>query len=207
MRLSTMPRVSFAGSCQLVNGSGVDTTNLNWSAVTDAAAGDYVTNTQKDPFGYYLSAQGSAEAVAYWALNRSTAVYATTVGANCPLVSMDTNGITTMPAVYAQAYQGDNGKRYVDSIKLYEAITTRAFAVDEPIDFTALVELDASGARSLYFIGPKNGGLEIEHLRREITVITPPSPLGQNLLGKKAGHRWTAALGGSIVKYRIVSMS
>jgi hypothetical protein len=26
---------------------------------------------------------------------------------------MDTNGVGTMPAVYAQAYQGDNGKRYV----------------------------------------------------------------------------------------------
>jgi hypothetical protein len=26
---------------------------------------------------------------------------------------MDTNGVTTMPAIYAQAYQGVNGKRYV----------------------------------------------------------------------------------------------
>jgi len=26
---------------------------------------------------------------------------------------MDTNGIATMPALYAQAYQGGNGKRYV----------------------------------------------------------------------------------------------
>jgi hypothetical protein len=46
------------------------------------------------------------------------------------------------------------------------------------------VELDAGGALSLYFIGPKNGGLEIEHQGKEITVITPQSPLGQNLVGK-----------------------
>jgi hypothetical protein len=26
---------------------------------------------------------------------------------------MDTNGIATIPAIYAQAYQGGNGKRYV----------------------------------------------------------------------------------------------
>ena len=113
MRLSTCPRVSFAGSYQLVNGSGVDTTNDFWNAVTHAAANNFVTNTVGLPFGYFLSAQGSAEAVAYWAINRSTAVYATTVGTNCPVVPMDTNGLTTLPAVYAVAYQGGNGKRYV----------------------------------------------------------------------------------------------
>jgi hypothetical protein len=113
MRLSAMPRVTFAGSYQLVNGSGVDMTNSNLKAVNDAAAGHYVTNTQNNSFGYFLSAQVSAEAVAYWAINRSTGVYTTTVGTNCPLVPMDTNDLTTMPAVYAQAYQGGNGKRYV----------------------------------------------------------------------------------------------
>jgi len=113
MRLSTIPRVSFAGSYQLVNGSGVDQTNEFWNAVTKAAANGYVTNTIGLPFGYFLSAQGSAEAVAYWALNRSTAVYATTVSTNGPTVPMDTNGIGRMPAVYAQAYQGSNGRRYV----------------------------------------------------------------------------------------------
>src|SRR5690348_7872297 len=113
MRLSTCPRVSFAGSYQLVNGSGVDTTNNFWNAVTKAATNNFVTNTVGLPFGYFLSAQGSAEAVAYWAINRSTAVYATTVDTNGPTVPMDTNGLTTMPAVYALAYQGGNGKRYV----------------------------------------------------------------------------------------------
>ena len=113
MRLSTIPRVSFAGSYQLVNGSGVDTTNLFWNAVTKAATNNYVTNTIGLPFGYFLSAQGSAEAVAYWAINRSTAVYGTSVGSNCPVVPMDTNDNGTMPAIYAQAYQGGNGKRYV----------------------------------------------------------------------------------------------
>ncbi|HUC84822.1 MAG TPA: hypothetical protein VL970_06495 [Candidatus Acidoferrales bacterium] len=113
MRLSTCPRMSFAGSYQLVNGAGVDTTNDFWNAVTKAASNNYVTNTIGLPFGYFLSAQGSAEAVAYWAINRSTGVYPTMVGANGPTVPMDTNGTPTMPAVYAQAYQGGNGRRYV----------------------------------------------------------------------------------------------
>ena len=113
MRLSTVPRMNFAGSYQMVNGSGVDTTNQFWNAVTKAAAGGYVTNTVGLPFGYFLSAQGSAEAVAYWALNRSRAVYVTTVSTNGPTVPINTNYSATMPAIYAEAYEGDNGKRYV----------------------------------------------------------------------------------------------
>jgi hypothetical protein len=113
MRLSSIPQMSFAGSYQLVNQSGVDMTNKHRNNVIAAAAGGYVTNTTGLPFGYFLSAQGSAEAVAYCALNRSTAVYLTTLGANGPTVATDTNGIGAMPALYAQAYQGGNGKRYV----------------------------------------------------------------------------------------------
>ena len=112
-----------------------------------------------------------------------------------------------LEAAYLAGGQARQAKEILDSIKLYEALTTRDFAVDEPIDLTALLELDAGGARSLYFIGPKNGGLEIERQRKEITVITPQSPLGQNLMGKKAGQRWTAKLGGSVVKYHIVSVT
>src|SRR5208283_4902092 len=104
--LSTCPRMSFAGSYQLLDGAGVDTTNGFWNTVTHAANNNCVTNTTGKPFGYFLSAQGSAEAMAYWAINRSTAVYPTTVGTNCPVVPMDTNGTPTMPAVYALAYQG-----------------------------------------------------------------------------------------------------
>lgn len=113
LRLSTCPQMSFAGSYQLVDDSGVATTNDFASAVDKAATGGYVTNTSGLPFGYFLSAQGSAESVAYWAINRSIAVYGTTIGTNCPMVPMDTNGAGFMPAVYAQAYQGGNGKRYV----------------------------------------------------------------------------------------------
>jgi len=116
----------------------------------------------------------------------------------------DTRGLE---AAYLAGGQARQAKEILDSIEIYEALTAKEFVADEPIDLTSLVELDAGGARSLYFIGPKNGGLEIEHQRKEITVITPQSPLGQNLVGKQAGQRWTAKLGGSVVKYHIVSVS
>src|SRR5665213_2826086 len=99
----------------------------------------------------------------------------------------DTRGLE---AAYLAGGQARQAMEILDSIKLYETLTTKNFAADEPIDLTALVELHVGGARSRYFIGPKNGGLEIEHQQKEITVITPQSPLGQTLVGKQAGQRW-----------------
>jgi transcription elongation GreA/GreB family factor len=116
----------------------------------------------------------------------------------------DTRGLE---AAYLAGGQARQAKEILDSIELYSALQVRDFARGEAVDMTALVELDVDGTRSLYFIGPRNGGLEVECKRKEVTVITPQSPLGQNLMGKTAGQRWTAKVGGSLTKYHIVSVS
>ena len=116
----------------------------------------------------------------------------------------DTRGLE---AAYLAGGQARQAKEIMDSIALYEGIVTRDFGPGEPIGLTALIELEADGARSHYFIGPKNGGLEIQCQRKEIMVITPQSPLGQNLMGRKAGERWTTRLGGPPAKYHILSVS
>jgi transcription elongation GreA/GreB family factor len=115
----------------------------------------------------------------------------------------DTRGLE---AAYLAGGQARQAREILDAIKLYETMTARDFAPDEPIDTGALVELEMDGARSLYFMGPKSGGLEIKHQRKEIMVITPQSPLGQNLMGRKTGDGWTAKMGGSIVKHQIISV-
>jgi hypothetical protein len=113
LRLSTVPQMSFVGPYQLVDAAGIDVTNNNFTPVTTAYNEGRSTNTAGLPFGFYLSAQVCGQSVANWALTRSSAVYATTVGANGPVVPINTNGTATIPAIYAQAYQGGNGKRYV----------------------------------------------------------------------------------------------
>lgn len=113
MRMSTVPQMKFVGNFQLFNENGINATNVFRNAVVTAANGGYVTNTQNLPFGFFLSAQATAQSVAYWAINRSTGVFVTSVGTNSPTVPSSTNYDTAIPAIYAQAYQGGNGKRYV----------------------------------------------------------------------------------------------
>jgi len=115
----------------------------------------------------------------------------------------DTRGLE---AAYLAGGQARQAKELLDSIQIYNSLHLKDFTADEPIDLTALVELESDGTRASYFVGPKNGGLEIEFSGREVTVVTPQSPLGQNLMGKKAGQCWTGKVGGSTLRYHIVSV-
>src|SRR5438270_7993012 len=71
----------------------------------------------------------------------------------------DTRGLE---AAYLAGGQARQAKEILDSIKLYESLETKNFSPDELIALTALVELESDGTRSMYFIGPRNGGLEIQ---------------------------------------------
>ena len=73
------------------------------------------------------------------------------------------------------------------AIAAFEKLEARTFGVGEPIDLGALVELESAGEQTLYFIGPKAGGTEVVHQKREVLVITPQSPLGEQLMGRKQG--------------------
>jgi hypothetical protein len=115
----------------------------------------------------------------------------------------DTRGLE---AAYLAGGQARQAKEIQDAIGMYESLAVRQFSTAEPIALTAVVEVETDGALSTYFIGPKAGGLEIEHAGREILVITPQSPLGKSLMGRKSGERWVADLNGSKVKSHIISV-
>lgn len=89
------------------------------------------------------------------------------------------------------SYLADGQARHAaelrEAVELYRALTVRTFGTDEPIALTALVTLEQRGARDLYFIGPRNGGVIVHLDDAEVMVITPQSPLGRALLGCRAG--------------------
>src|ERR1041385_1789292 len=72
----------------------------------------------------------------------------------------DTRGLE---AAYLAGGQARQAREILDSIKLYQSLPIRDFAPGDPIDLTAIVELEAGGCRATYFIGPKSGGLELQY--------------------------------------------
>ncbi len=68
------------------------------------------------------------------------------------------------------------------------------------------MELENSGENLFYCIGPRAGGMEVVQDKREILVIAPQSPLGEQLMGKKSGDQPLLALGGTRKPAKIISV-
>jgi hypothetical protein len=73
---------------------------------------------------------------------------------------------------------------------------------DVPIDVGALVEVEQSGETMLFYLLPCGGGTELTVEGREVTVITPESPVGAALLGKQPGDTYSfrAGMTGNVLK-------
>jgi len=105
----------------------------------------------------------------------------------------DTRGLE---ASYLARGQSRQAAEIEAAIAAYQKLDARKFKEGEGIDIGALVELDHDGERIFYFMGPKAGGTEVTCNKRVILVITPKSPLGEQLQGRKRGDRIQLMLAG-----------
>jgi transcription elongation GreA/GreB family factor len=75
------------------------------------------------------------------------------------------------------------------ALALYQQLEMRPYQVERGIAVGDLVMLeDLDGKRQRLFLGPEAAGLKLQLDGQPITVITPRSPLGQGLLGKRQGE-------------------
>lgn len=123
---------------------------------------------------------------------------------NKPEDKYDTRGLET---AYLASSQARLATETEQALAIYQNIELQKFKEGSPIDLTALVELESRGASTLYFLGPKCGGLEIHHKGTEVLVITPESPLGQQLLGKKVGDTLKLETRGPALEFRVTAVS
>jgi hypothetical protein len=70
----------------------------------------------------------------------------------------------------------------------YENFIPGSFGPETPIDLGALVQLVFPGETHWFFLGPAGGGIEVICAGIPVTVLTPESPLGRQLMGLKAGE-------------------
>jgi len=116
----------------------------------------------------------------------------------------DTRGLE---ASYLARGQSRQAAEIESAIAEFEKLAVRKFGDGEAIGHGALVELEHGGENSFYFLGPRAGGTEVVHEKREILVITPQSPLGEQLMGRKQGDRPQLNLGGAKQTAKILSVA
>ncbi len=71
----------------------------------------------------------------------------------------------------------------------YENFAARDFGPGEDADLGALVRLKFADAAEWFFLGPSGGGIGVSDGGQTVTVITPESPLGSQVMGLKAGAK------------------
>jgi transcription elongation GreA/GreB family factor len=116
----------------------------------------------------------------------------------------DTRGLEASYLAHGQSRQAAELEA---AIAEFQKLDPRPFAPGETAALGALVELAHNGETSLYFLGPRAGGTEIVHDHKEIMVITPQSPLGAQLMGRKQADLLQLDLGGTKQPARIVSVA
>lgn len=93
---------------------------------------------------------------------------------------------TGLEASYVAQGQANRAQEIRQSLDCYRKLELRAFNAETPIRLTALVTTEAEdGSGRKLFLGPEAGGLKLRLDDTEYIVITPESPLGRALLGKR----------------------
>lgn len=116
----------------------------------------------------------------------------------------DTRGLE---AAYLAGAQSRQAAETQNAIEAFQKMALKEFKPTDPVDLSAFVEVETRGDRMYFFIGPSKGGLEIDHNKQEVTVITPQAPLGEQLVGRKAGDRFKWGAGPGAAEYKIVSVA
>lgn len=113
-------------------------------------------------------------------------------------------------AIEAGYLAGAQLKR-VEEIKallvMYKFMPLRDFSgPGEVVCPSALVELEFNKTRAFYFVAPQGGGLVTRVDGFPVQVITPASPIGEELLGKRVGDLVEVEMRGATREYKVIGI-
>lgn len=106
----------------------------------------------------------------------------------------DTRGLE---ASYLAGAQSKRAMELEETLNYFRFTDLKTFTESTPIAATALVELDCDGKRSFYLFMPRGGGMSARWENRQVQVVTPQSPIGEALLGRRVGDQIEVEIGGT----------
>ena len=113
----------------------------------------------------------------------------------------DTQGLE---ASYLAAGQAGQARVIAEAIQSLQSFLLNMQTDSKIISAGTLVECDLNGFNDWFFLSPKGGGIAVKIDGTEVTVITPQSPIGQQILGKEKGSSFTLPNGapGAVVSVK-----
>jgi transcription elongation GreA/GreB family factor len=107
---------------------------------------------------------------------------------------------------YLAAGQAARAHELESAVAMLAVLPLRRFDESDELHAGALVELDVAGKPQRVFIAPAGGGHKIATDDGEISVVTPQSPLGSGLLGKRVGDSFELPVAGQVRDVEIVGV-
>jgi len=115
----------------------------------------------------------------------------------------DTRAIEAGYLAQAQAARADEIKR---QILIFKYLPIREVSQSDVIEPGIVAELEHNGRNAYYFLVPQGGGLVLKIDDKPVQVITPQSPLGDALLGRKVDDIIEVEAGKQIREYLVVAL-
>jgi transcription elongation GreA/GreB family factor len=109
-------------------------------------------------------------------------------------------------AAYLAEGQARLAAEIAGNITLYETLTLPATPPDGRVTLGAAVAVDNGSQQTWYFIGPRAGGLEVAVDSVSLLVLTPQSPLGRELMGKRVGDSVRVQARSGFATHRIAAV-
>ena len=115
----------------------------------------------------------------------------------------DTRGLEASYLAGAQAGRAEELKRL---LHVYEHLELKPHVRGQPARAASLVTLECDGSKGLYFLAPEGRPLAVQVGAKTVQVISPASPLGDAVLGKKVGDSVEVEARGGVREYEVVAI-
>lgn len=104
---------------------------------------------------------------------------------------------------YIARGQAMRAEELAEQLQRLEGMELRAYGAEDAIGPSALVRVLVDGAPRVFFVAPWGGGHELEVGGAKVMVITPASPVGRALVGRRAGEDFELAVKGALREWEI----
>ncbi len=94
-----------------------------------------------------------------------------------------------------------------EDIGRVEIFEMRKFGPEVAVAMSALVRLEDEAGDEIYFVAPAGGGIKLSSGSVEVCVVTPQSPLGRALLGKRVDDDVERPTAGGLREQTVVELA
>lgn len=90
------------------------------------------------------------------------------------------------------------------ALLMYRFLPIRDLGPEEVVSPASLSEIEHSGRKTWVLLVPQHGGLITHFEGQPVQVVTPNSPLGEAMLGKKTGESFSIQTSQGTRDYRVI---